>query len=114
MLDAMNGIQELARHLCAKELEHPPFKKEEESPCALASQALYVGHRPTEDSVEYEQCQRVQVQLGKHPLPSTQERDKNETPPAHQRDEGVKNAQPSQPSPKEGPEEDNDAKSTTT
>jgi len=114
MLDAMNGIQELARHLCAKELEHPPVKKEEESPHTLASQALYADCGPTKDSAEYEQRQRVQVQFGKHPLPSTQERDKNKTPPTHQRDEGVENPQPSQPSPNEGPEEDNDAESTTT
>jgi len=61
MLDAMNGIQELARHLRAKELEHPPVKKEEESPHALASQALYADHGPAEDSAEYEQRQRAQV-----------------------------------------------------
>src|SRR5712671_1655338 len=93
MLDAMNGIQELARHLHAKELEYPPVKKEEESPRALASQALYADRGPTEDSAEYEQCQRAQVRFGKRPLPSTQERDKNETPTTHQRDKGVENAQ---------------------
>jgi len=94
MLNAMNGIQELARHLRAKELEHPPVKKEEESPHALASQALYADRRPAEDSAEYEQHQRVQVQFGKHPLPVMNRDLRNEVKlefGASERDPGLRN-----------------------